>query len=245
MDYSEISNSIRRYCQENNVDGLRNLIDSRLMSVNEKNTYIYTPLHYAAKYNSVECVEFLIEKGALLIRNIYEESPLHLACEGRSSICLKLLIQHFGTEYINLKNKNGETALDKAARSGSKECVQILIDSGADIHSIDTLFNWNSLFYAVKADSKDCLKLLLDAGGIKNIYEKDRYGNTLLHVAATNFASTELLKFIIDICGNSIINTRNCYNKTFLDCITSDKKKEEMENYIREAVMMEIKEPAF
>jgi len=73
-----------------------------------------------------------------------------------------------------------DTALQRAARAGRTDSVELLLTGGAD-PNIKDLFENTTLNYAVKAGLKDIAELLLDYGAEVNV--KDDKGNTPLFYA--------------------------------------------------------------
>ncbi|EAY17786.1 hypothetical protein TVAG_016160 [Trichomonas vaginalis G3] len=99
-------------------------------SINEKDKYGGTALHFAGQNNCKETAEVLISHGA----NINEktnngETALHFAAKYNSKETAEVLISHGAN--INEKTNNGETALHIAARYNSKETAEFLISHGA------------------------------------------------------------------------------------------------------------------
>ncbi|WCR54260.1 MAG: Phosphocholine transferase AnkX [Wolbachia endosymbiont of Ctenocephalides orientis wCori] len=115
-------------------------------------------------------------------------------------------------EYINAKDKNGNTPLFYAAESGKINVVNRLLDEGAKIDVINKE-GFTSLHFAVKNRSLDLLKALLhevkvnDREGAhiqeidlkaKHLLQlKDNKGNTLLHHAIKWGCGEEILNFLV------------------------------------------------
>lgn len=126
-----MENSIFDCCRKNRAEDLRTLINENPQNVNARDSDQCTPLHVAACYNSVECLQILIQSGAVIgVENEFEVTPLHYAVSHSSIECLQILIQSGAN--INAKNVHGDTALHHAAYRSSIECLQILLQSSAD-----------------------------------------------------------------------------------------------------------------
>lgn len=70
---------------------------------------------------------------------------------------------------INHQSPSGLTALHYAAAEGSYECVQLLIDSGAEVELVDSQ-GCSALDFAVRGGHFDCASFLIKAGAeIKKI----------------------------------------------------------------------------
>ncbi|XP_066595131.1 uncharacterized protein wtrw [Prorops nasuta] len=114
-----------------NVD----LLLDRGASVNLKNHRGQTALHMAARAHSLECVEILLRKGGCdpNVEDNDGRAPLHLAL-GRS------LLAYDVTEFlitwkanVNKVDKYGYTPLHVAALNELSQCVDVLIQHGADL----------------------------------------------------------------------------------------------------------------
>lgn len=117
-------------CVEN-VD----LLVERGANVHLRNHRDQTALHIAARSHSLECVEILLKKGGCdpNIEDSDGRTPLHLAL-GRS------LLAYDVTEFlitwkanVNKTDKYGYTPLHIAALNELSQCVDILIQHGADL----------------------------------------------------------------------------------------------------------------
>lgn len=128
-----------------------------------------------------EIVQYLLNRGADPNYIDYLEiTPLmHASTSGSVSIVQILL--KCGVD-LERKDHSGKTALNRAAgRWGSKEIVQLLLENGADINSEDNSGH-SALFSATFQNRYETLLVLLTYTKIK--ISPDRYGRTLLHVAA-------------------------------------------------------------
>ena len=91
-----------------------------------------TPLYSASGSGHTTAVEMLISLGAdasLLNNNKY--SPLHAAAEkGHVEIC-KMLLSHTSPAYVNLRGRDGQTALSLAAKYNKMDVLRLLLAAGA------------------------------------------------------------------------------------------------------------------
>ena len=100
-------------------------------------------------------------------------------CKGNNYLSLKKLLT---TRNINLetKTKEGWTALILAAYNGAYECLEILINHGADVDASN--YNYTTVLMYAKTNclitnDKKILNKLIDSGG--NMYAKDIFGKSL------------------------------------------------------------------
>ena len=98
----------------------------------------YTPLMYAAleggHEGSIECVKFLIQKGAD-VNNAHKtgDTPLICAAEEGNYECMNVLIEE-GAD-VNHTNDYGYSALWHAVFKGHSKCTELLLEAGADVNS--------------------------------------------------------------------------------------------------------------
>lgn len=115
-------------------------------------------------------------------------------------------------EYVNAKDKNGNTPLFYAAESGKINVVNQLLEQGAKTDVVNKE-GFTSLHFAVKSGSLDLLKVLLYEGKAideegtpiqeidlkaKHLLQlKDNKGNTLLHHAVRWGCDEKILDFLV------------------------------------------------
>ncbi|MCG8625546.1 MAG: ankyrin repeat domain-containing protein, partial [Proteobacteria bacterium] len=87
-------------------------------------------LMLATDKNDTECVKLLLAHGATTNTQTRSLSPLMLTAINSNAQCMRRLLQHGSNP--NIQDKNGNTALMMAARAKYVECLQLLIDKGAN-----------------------------------------------------------------------------------------------------------------
>ncbi|XP_029473232.1 transient receptor potential cation channel subfamily V member 6-like [Rhinatrema bivittatum] len=145
--------------EENNVQLLRKLIGEDIIDPGTKGTFGESILHTAALYNNQESFMILLDAYPFLINkpmdcDMYKgETALHIAIVNQNAAMVKeLLARKADTEnsratgqFFAPGNKGhcyyGEYALSFAACIGNEEVVQLLVESGAPLHSQDTQGN--------------------------------------------------------------------------------------------------------
>jgi len=96
---------------------------------------------------------------------------------------------------VNVKNKDGRTALMEAAFSGHTEIVKLLIAKGADMNAKNK-DGGTALIYAAWQGHIEIAKLLIDKSA--DVNAKDNTGWTALMKATTVNGHTEIVKLLID-----------------------------------------------
>ncbi|KAM7422340.1 hypothetical protein PAMA_010414 [Pampus argenteus] len=162
--------------------------------------YGNSPLHLAARYGQELLISTLLTNSADKARQgIYGMLPLHLAAlYGFPDCCRKLLcngqfysilpsptngqMPSFGFD-INTPDDHGRTCLHAAASGGNVDCLNLLINSGAELDVKDNLGR-SPLHYAAANGNSQCTIVLVRAGSEVN--ELDLTGCSPLHYAAAS-----------------------------------------------------------
>jgi ankyrin repeat protein len=96
----------------------------------------WTPLHYTARYKSVEIAEMLIDAGAdLTVQDNQSRTPLHMAAYQGQLIIVQMLIDAGADVYV--QDQWNQTPLHYAAVYSEVEIARILIDAGMDLNVQD------------------------------------------------------------------------------------------------------------
>lgn len=114
---------------------------------------------------------------------------------------------------VNLKNKEGFTALTKAVMKGHLEVVKYLVSKGADVNAKNRI-NFTALIIASSEGHLEIVKYLIDNGA--NVNDRDNDGFTAL-MWASGRGRLEVVKFLIskgaDVnvavsikAGNTVLN---------------------------------------
>ncbi|XP_071512240.1 uncharacterized protein [Panulirus ornatus] len=132
---------LHRACRDGDVGALMLLLQqeaARSHITVEDTYYGWTPTHWAAYFGKLECLRVLVggvgngvtaHPGMTTSR--FTQTPVHIAAFAGHPHCLQWLLQT-GVD-PNAQDYLGETSLHKAARTGSTECVDILVANKAKI----------------------------------------------------------------------------------------------------------------
>jgi hypothetical protein len=107
--------------------------------INQMEANGMTPLHVACLAGNAPCVKILLSAGCDVNMKTTLEShndctALHLAAsKGHFKVVETLLAYSSGRQVIECKDSHGFTALHFACQYGQRECVRILLLSGADL----------------------------------------------------------------------------------------------------------------
>lgn len=150
-------------------------------------------------------------------KELYKKPYVFLAIASQSEECLDLVIQEGASltergmvqgtqdDYLLVSNAIGFAAyvgcapalkvllekIPQCIEERSSECPGLTIKKGA---KKSALFGYTPLMLAVQNDDNiECVKLLVEAGADSNV--KDRFGHTLLHIAAMS-KSNNILRYL-------------------------------------------------
>ena len=93
--------------------------------------YGMTPLHWASRAGSLECLQWLLDHGAEVdARNDAHRTSIQLSAERGLAVCIKLLAAA-GAD-LNAQDRKGRTPLHRATYEGHAEAAEALLAMGAD-----------------------------------------------------------------------------------------------------------------
>lgn len=156
--------------------------------------YGWTPLMIACQVSLLELVKFLVDdKQVDVNKSVDTWTPLLLACSAKNEHddaaaddamtdrvmeIVKLLVDH--KALVNVRNRNGETALMLAIMNGHDAVAEYLMANDASLEVSDTQGN-TPLFYACTYNRKRMVESLMRQGIIYDI--ANRRGDRPLDIA--------------------------------------------------------------
>ena len=156
---------------------LRQLADA----INTQDKFGQTLLHLATTQGNKPLVRALIESGAnlnspYLIPGKGKYSPLDIAAEKGFYEIAEELIKKDALLSIDYT-----TPLHRAAASGHVDIINLLLDNGAKVNSLDKI-GQNPLHYAASNNQPQAIKALMAQGG--NALSRDNFGNSPISIAS-------------------------------------------------------------
>ncbi|PFX34623.1 Ankyrin-1 [Stylophora pistillata] len=124
---------------KSSVTAVKELLKCGGIAVDAKDKSGSTPLHCAAIKHNVKIVEALLKAGSdPRAEDIERMTPIHFACTNRNADVVKLLLEHADRKEVVLdmlkaRNKEGETALHSAVKSGHIDIVEMCLKKGAKV----------------------------------------------------------------------------------------------------------------
>lgn len=128
---------------------------------------------HAIIHNHLDCVQRLIEKGALLNPiSDTDHAPLNLACKHGSYAIVELLLMNGARILPDAEGLYPQHLVARSAKNPS--LLGLLKQFGADLDQVDKLYGWTPLVHAASEGNVPCLRALIDEGANPNILdEKD------------------------------------------------------------------------
>uniref|UniRef100_A0A0X3PA82 Transient receptor potential cation channel subfamily A member 1 n=2 Tax=Schistocephalus solidus TaxID=70667 RepID=A0A0X3PA82_SCHSO len=179
------------------------LLVSRGADINQRNIQGYTPLHLAVMHSQLSALHHLITLGSNVeLADEKGVQPMHLACELNDTESLKKLLTSSAID-INAPGEFGSTVVHCCCRKNSVECLDIVLQAGADIYRADAV-GYYAIHVAVFAGSSQCFQRLFHHesangptyGEVNLIYLTDSEGETPLH-SAVNCGNLEMIDFCL------------------------------------------------
>ncbi|XP_008206684.1 ankyrin-1 isoform X1 [Nasonia vitripennis] len=158
------------------------------VSKNEKDPAF---LHTAVENEQIEIVDLLLKYNAEVnIKDGLGRTPLHIAAANESEVMIELLLQYdpylkVSPEYstLNAVDKEGTTPFHMACKGRSNDCVQYLLECGADINA-ENYRGETSLYFACEVGDLSIVQLLIMNKVSINVCTEDEL--TPLHIAVKN-----------------------------------------------------------
>lgn len=127
---------IHRACRDGDHESLRRLraIATREQFVAEDKFYGWTPIHWAAYFGNIDCLNELLSYGisANLCTSKFRQTPCHIASFGGHPRCLLRLLKS-GANF-HAQDYLGETPIHKASRVGNLESINVLLANGSRLN---------------------------------------------------------------------------------------------------------------
>ncbi len=193
MPLSEkLTEELYEYLKKDDVNGVRSMLEKNADMDIEKLHSKVSALQITASRGSIKCAQLLIDYGA----NI--DAPHHDRPCGVLSISISfrhidvaLLLLNNGA-LVQSREPYEQSPIHEAADVDS-ECIQILLDHGADIDH-QNRYGRTALMIAAEDDDADCIKTLINNGASVHILNGDK--QTALDIAVEHDKLDNLLALL-------------------------------------------------
>ena len=144
----------------------------------------FNALHYACLGNQPEAVQILCSMNIPMnIVNNQYDTPLLLAAKHGNTKAIKALLKYEGKLLLDLKNKDGNTALHSAIQNKHMETVKILCTSQTINMNIKNLTGNTPLHVAVNEGNIPIIEELLKYRSRFDCNSQNKEGDTILHLS--------------------------------------------------------------
>ena len=162
-------------------------------SINARDRWNQTPLHYGVDSGNETVVNSLIQAGAFVdAKNNVSNTPLHSAASKGYEAGAKILLCYGAS--LDITDDQGRTPLFSAIGGESVSIVNMLLDKGASVDVRDK-DGRTPLFSAIGGESVSIVNMLLDKGASVDVRDKD--GRTPLF-SAIEESSVDIFNMLLD-----------------------------------------------
>uniref|UniRef100_H3BVT9 Ankyrin repeat domain 52 n=1 Tax=Tetraodon nigroviridis TaxID=99883 RepID=H3BVT9_TETNG len=168
----------------------------------------YMPVHWAAYHGHEDCLCILLEKKLFNYKEGNLFTPLHCALVNGHGVSAGLLLKAVGPDIVNARDAKGSrTPLHSAAYSGKVAGLQLVIDQGAEVNSVDQR-GCSALMVAAERGQTRAVEFLLHKAK-PDLSLVDISNNTALHLACSKGHEMCALLILGEISDCSLINATN------------------------------------
>ena len=200
LDHKHTETTLGRAIKSQNIDIVRLLVDKCGATVDLPDTHGRLPIYIAAGLESLEIIQFLVEKGANLNQvGANGDTPLLRACQIINLESMKFFISHGGQ--VNFKGYAGNAALHTVIHNESNqkniEALKLVLNAGGDL----TLKNDNQMTCFVRScgtNSLDMIKFIYSEL-TKNFDQTDYLNSEIIEgtIHAINYLRADNLAYLI------------------------------------------------
>ncbi|XP_054623108.1 ankyrin repeat and SOCS box protein 3-like isoform X2 [Dunckerocampus dactyliophorus] len=165
-------------------------------NINQCTNDLACPLYAAVRSNHKDVVQLLVTKGAK-VKATHTASCwtcLHVAVHNGSTGVLRMLAP---VADLEARNDRRITALFLAAEVGQQECLEILVNAGANVNT-KAATGCTPLLIASEEDHMECVDFLLDHGADPNKACIQAWPRLPIHAAA-QFGHCDILRRLIPV----------------------------------------------
>jgi len=208
----KLKTALHHAVEKKNLNMVKFVVEICKKLVHAKDVTCHTPVHYAARGDSLEILELLKSHS----KQLYEkddtgETALHVAARFGSVKCLRSLVEAVEHETINCHNFDGQTPLHVAIICNQIGTAKGLLRHKAEVDSVDNN-NWTPLHYSATHDDAAGVRLLLKHRA--DIDYQDSWGWTPLMVAAKHGNANTVAVFLAEDAAVGLLNEDG---ETFFD----------------------------
>ncbi|MEW6411281.1 MAG: ankyrin repeat domain-containing protein [Candidatus Zixiibacteriota bacterium] len=207
-----VDQAFQRECQRNSPPVITSLLISHGVPFdpNEVDSRGMPRLFWTAIFGNTEMARFLIERGAIvdIVREHDGRTPLAEAVSRGHSDIAALFLNNYADP--NSIDKEGDSPLCLAVKSGLAENVRMLLSAGANPAFVEKLYGRNLLHLAAIRGYFKISAILVEAGC--SVGEEDEYGQTPLCYAA-RYGHQTLANYFVEQGAKPTTDMQENYGK--------------------------------
>ena len=143
LDHKHTETTLGRAIKSQNIDIVRLLVDEFGATIDLPDTHGRHPIYIAAGLESLEIIQFLVEKGANINQaSANGDTPLLRVCQINNLESMKFFISHGGQ--VNFKGYAGNAALHTVIHNESNEknieALKLVLNAGGDLTLKNDMF---------------------------------------------------------------------------------------------------------
>ncbi|KAG4442137.1 hypothetical protein IFR05_002350 [Cadophora sp. M221] len=189
-------------CSNDKKTIVKYLVDTRRVDIDEPNAKGETPLYSAVLRRQKDCIDVLLDAGANPnSRPLGQDSMLSIAVANDAKAAVRSIVKT-GRVRIEELNGKGETPLYVAVGRRQKDCIECLLDAGANPNATpigkDTM-----LHIAVSNDAKSIAKMLLQRG----VNVEEMKGGESPLCRSTSRGLTAMVKILLEYGASTLPRT--------------------------------------
>ncbi|XP_055679140.1 kinase D-interacting substrate of 220 kDa isoform X2 [Lutzomyia longipalpis] len=189
--------TLLQYVESNDLQGLKTLLDTRHLPVDDRDENQTTVLMVCATRGMVSFVRELIARGAdVQAEDIDNWTPLLCAAKEGHADVVQLLLEHDANQ--EHRDMGGWSALMWSSYKGHTDVVALLLQRGADVHAHGN-YHLGPLLWAAGRGHKEIVEMLVQRGAKVNV--GDKYGTTAL-VWACRKGNAEIVDILLKAGAN-------------------------------------------
>ena len=160
-----------------------------------------------AKGQPIEFVKLLQQYGANFRTHLGTFNPLQYAAEKDVPEAIDIVMKEV-PDLLNVLDKDKLTPLGWAANSGHVNCIDKLVDHGADVHAM-SFSGYSVMYFAVTNHHHDAIRALARRGASLETQEPGDFGATALYRAILMHESDKYLETVQVLleCGANVNGT--------------------------------------
>ena len=138
--------------------------------------------------------------------DFHGSTPFHLAIHETATKCLYQALHFLPKQILEIPDSQSRLPLTLAAQLGNAEAIQLLIEAGADVNTVDEVTERTPLHFAVELGELGAgiVEFLIRSGGLLDVL--DGSGLTPIHLASIVESKDSLVAITKVVGGGEVLD---------------------------------------